>query len=439
MNVLPLLAMIGLLVLNGFFVAAEFAFTAASKHELSRRKGRSARAAVAAMDDLSFTLAGAQLGITIASLLLGAVAEPAVASIIESLVSSFITLSDSALHNIALAVSLLIVVFLHMVIGEMAPKNVAIAAPERSSILMAIPFRIYATVFRPLIWLLNGIANIGLRMVGIDPSETGEAHTADDLATLITAGRREGVVEDFAHRLLTGAIDLWDLSAGDVMVPRTDMVAVPESSTIAEVETVIVRNGYSRLPVFGTTIDDVKGFVHAKDLLEFEAEAVSNPLPGRLIRSLPAVPESIGVGDLLDRMRENRSHLVLVVDEHGGTAGIVTLEDIVEEVVGEIRDEHDREHDGVRQLSAHRYAVDASMRPDEIERSLGARLPEGDYETMAGLLLDGIGQIPKVGDRLTLDEWVIQVRAMDGHRVTQLDLIARKRRGVDAAEDEPEA
>lgn len=427
MSIVPLLAMIGLLILNGFFVAAEFAFTAASKHELSMRRGRSARAAVAAIDDLSFTLAGAQLGITIASLLLGAVAEPAIASIIESAVSSFVTLSDAALHNIALVVSLLIVVFLHMVIGEMGPKNAAIAAPERSSLLMAIPFRVYSMLFRPLIMFLNGIANMGLRLVGIDPSETGEAHTAEDLASLITAGRREGVVEDFVHRLLTGAIDLWDLKADDVMVPRIDVIAVAHDATIAEIEAMVVEHGFSRLPVYGETIDDIRGFVHAKDLLEFEAEAMGQPLPRRLVRKLSAVPESTGVGDLLERMRTSRNHLVLVVDEHGGTSGIVTVEDIVEEVVGEIRDEHDTEREGVRQLSAHRFAVDASLRPAEIERSVGIRLPDGDYETIAGFILDELGHIPQVGERLALEEWVIQVRVVEGHRVTEVDLIARKR------------
>ncbi|NNF63319.1 MAG: HlyC/CorC family transporter [Acidimicrobiia bacterium] len=429
MSVGPLLAMVALLVLNGFFVAAEFAFTAASKHQLSAMTSRSARSAVKAIDELSFSLAGAQLGITIASLLLGAVAEPAVASIIEGLLGSFVTLSDDALHTIALIVSLLIVVFLHMVVGEMGPKNIAIAAPERSSLLMAIPFRAYSTVFRPVIGFLNGIANVMLRMVGIDPTDAKEAHTADDLATLITAGRREGVVEDFAHRLLTGAIDLWDLRAEDVMVPRIDMVAVAHTSTVEDIEVVVIESGYSRLPVYGETMDDIKGFVHAKDLLGFEGDEAAHRLPSDVIRPLLAVPESIGVGDLLERMREHRNHLVLVVDEHGGTAGIVTLEDIVEEVVGEIRDEHDTELDGVRQLSANRYAIDASLRPDEIERAIGIRLPEGDYETIAGLLLERIGVIPKIGDRVALDEWILQVRAMDGHRLTQVDLIARKSRG----------
>ncbi len=424
MSALALLAMVVLLVLNGFFVAAEFAFTAASRHELAAMPGRSARAAVKAIDELSFSLAGAQLGITIASLLLGAVAEPAVASIIEAGLGSFLTLSDATLHTIALIVSLLIVVFLHMVIGEMGPKNVAISTPERSSLIMAIPFRLYSALFRPLIWLLNEVANLVLRAVGIDPADAKEAHTADDLASLITAGRREGVVEDFVHRLLTGAIDLWDLDAEDVMVPRTDVVALPSTATPTDIEQAVVEHGYSRRPVYEETPDNVLGFVHAKDLLRLGPEAYDRPVPSSLVRPLMAVPGSTGLGDLLESMRRGRNHLALVVDEHGGTAGIVTMEDIVEEVVGDIRDEHDPEAEGVRRVSPARYLVDASLRPDEVERMTGVRLPEGEYDTLGGLVMQRVGRIPVAGDRIVDDDWMIEVRLMDGRRVSEVFLIS---------------
>jgi CBS domain containing-hemolysin-like protein len=421
-----LLAMVILLAANGFFVAAEFAFTAASRHRLEATPGRSARAAVRAIDELSFTLAGAQLGITIASLLLGAVAEPAVASIIESSVGSIVEIPEATLHTIALIVALLIVVFLHMVIGEMGPKNVAIADPERSSMLMALPFRAYATIFRPIIWLLNEAANLVMRAVGVDPSDAKEAHTADDLASLITAGRREGIVEDFAHRLLTGAIDVWDLRADNVMVPRTDVVALPVDATVGDVERTVVEHGYSRIPVYEETIDQVHGFVHAKDMLRLDEREVTGSVPSELIRPLLVVPESTGLGALLERMRRERSHLALVVDEHGGTAGIVTMEDIVEEVVGDIRDEHDPEAIGARRVAPGRFVLDASLRPSEVERACGVELPEGQYDTVGGLVMERLGRIAVVGDRVVEDAWVLRVVAMDGLRVDEVELTVRK-------------
>ncbi len=422
-----LVVMVLLLLMNGFFVAAEFAFTAASPHALSERTGRSARAAIAAIDDLSFTLAGAQLGITIASLLLGFVAEPAVARILESLLG-FASLPDQLLHTISFIVALGIVVFLHMVIGEMAPKNVAISDPERFSLLLSIPFRIFATVLRPVIWLLNELANLGLRLFRIDPGDVGEVHTADDLALMITAGRRAGVVEEFAHRLLTGAIDLAELEATEVMVPRPDIVAVPLSTTYRELEQIVKEVGHSRIPVYAGSLDDIRGFVHAKDLLRLSPSDYDRPVPESMIRRALVVPESAGVDRLLQDMRRRRSHLAIVIDEHGGTAGLVTMEDIVEEVVGEIRDEHDVEAAGVRRVSANRWLVDASLRPSEVRRATGVNLPEGEYDTVSGFVMDRIGRIPLAGDRVDDEQWTLRVRSMEGRRVSEVDLIAKPRK-----------
>lgn len=419
--------MVGLLILNGFFVAAEFAFTAASRHNLADRETRTARAAVAAMDELSFTLAGAQLGITITSLLLGFVAEPAVAEIIEMALGP-INIPSQLLHTISFVIALSIVVFLHMVIGEMAPKNVAITDPDRSSLVLALPFRLYATLLRPVIWLLNAIANLGLRAVGIDPEDTSEAHTADDLASMITAGRREGVVEEFAHRLLTGAIDLGSLEATNVMVPRPDMVAAPITTTYRELESIFTEEGYSRIPLYVENLDDVRGFVHAKDLLRLTPADYDRPIPETMLRRAIIVPESARVDRLLEEMRRRRNHLAIVIDEHGGTAGMVTMEDIVEEVVGEIRDEHDTETEGVRRLSPNRWLVDASLRPSEVHRASGVDLPEGEYDTVGGFLMERIGRIPAVGDRVDDESWTIRVRSMDGRRVESAEVIAKKRK-----------
>lgn len=428
MTVGSFIAIILLLLANGFFVAAEFAFTAASRPTLASQPSRAARAAVAAIDELSFSLAGAQLGITIASLLLGFVAEPAVASVLEAAIGLFVEIPDQLLHTLSFIVALSIVVYLHMVIGEMAPKNIAISDPERASLVMALPFRAYSTVFRPVIWLLNGLANLGLRTVRIDPNEIGEVHTAEDLSSMITAGRREGVVEEFAHRLLTGAIDLAELEATQVMIPRPDVLALPSSSSLAELEQAFIDEGHSRIPIYGEDLDDLLGFVHIKDLLGVDMEDMSAEIPSSAIRSLLVVPESARVDRLLEEMRRERNHLAAVIDEHGGTAGIVTMEDIVEEIVGEIRDEYDTESPGVTRVSANRWLIDAALRPTEVRRACEVDLPEGEYDTVSGLIMEQLGRIPASGDRIDGDNWMLRVRSMEGRRVGRVELVIKRGR-----------
>jgi CBS domain containing-hemolysin-like protein len=215
------------------------------------------------------------------------------------------------------------------------------------------------------------------------------------------------------------------------MVPRPDVTALPASTTLAEFEQAFSREGYSRIPVYGDDLDDIHGFVHAKDLLQLSSDVLDQPLPPEMLRSLLVVPESARVDRLLEDMRRNRNHLALVIDEHGGTAGIVTMEDIVEEVVGEIRDEHDTETDGVRRVSANRWIIDASMRPTEVRRAVDLDLPEGEYDTMSGFVMERIGRIPRVGDRIEEEDWTMRVRSMVGRRVGEVDVIAKRTRDKD--------
>lgn len=414
----PLVLVVVLLILNGYFVAVEFAYTAASRNNLTAQPGRAARWAIAAIDDLSFTLAGAQLGITIASLALGAVAEPSIAAVLELVVGGLIDIDESMLHVISLIISLVIVLFLHMVIGEMAPKNLAIASPDRMALLFSYPNRVYTFVFKPVILFLNGIANLGMRLFGFDPDEIGsEAHTADDLAAMISTGREGGVIEEFTHRLLTGAIDLTELDANDVMVPRPDVIALPANATAAQFEEMVISSGLSRIPTYEEDRDDLTGFVHAKDLLRIEDAQRDHPLPSSLVRPLLAVPESSGVQQLLAKMRREHNHIAVVVDEHGATAGIVTLEDIAEEVVGEITDEHDPTGPQARRIDPDRYLVSARLRPDEASRRLGVDIPEGEYETVGGLVMERLGRVPRTDDVVEEQDWTMRVRRMDGRRV----------------------
>lgn len=335
-----------LLLANGFFVAVEFALIASRRTKLeamAEQGSARARLAVGSMRDLNVQLAGAQLGITMASLLLGYVAEPTVAGLIERAVERFVTLPESVVHTLGFAVALTIVAFLHMVIGEMVPKNVAIADPERTLLALALPNRAYVTVFGPLLRALNRLSNAGVRLFGIEPrDELATAASADELAVMLGASRDQGLIEEVAHRLLTGALDLGDRSITTVMVPREGVVWLPRTATPAEAEALVVASGHTRLLVAGEQVDDVLGFVHAKDLLTMSGAARSLPLPLGRVRRMLVLSAATSLDDALLAMQQDRLHVAVVTDDAGRTLGIATLEDVIEALVGDIRDESDR-------------------------------------------------------------------------------------------------
>ncbi len=249
----------------------------------------------------------------------------------------------SASHTLAFVLALTIVVFLHMVVGEMVPKNIAIARPEQSALWLAFPVRIFTTVFRPLIRALNSISNGCLRLLRVEPlDELVVAHSASEIAGMLTASHQEGLLEEVEHQLMSGALGLAARQVGTVMVPRDRVVAVSAGASVEHVERVLVDSGHSRLPVFGRDLDDVVGFIHAKDLLELGPDVRRRPLAVHLLRRMLVVPEARTLPQLLLAMRRARLHFALVVGTDGATAGLVTIEDVLEELVGEIRDEHDR-------------------------------------------------------------------------------------------------
>ena len=422
----PLAIAIGLLIANGFFVGAEFALIAARRSKLEQladEGDRKAKVALRSVRELSFMLAGAQLGITMASLGLGAIAEPAVAHLIEAALHTLVEIPAGLLHTISFIIALTIVVFFHMVIGEMAPKNVAIAKPEASALWIAAPFRLYTNLFRPFIYLLNGMANGGVRLLGVEPQdELKSAHTSDEIGLMIAESARGGMIDTFEHRLLQGAIEFSERDAASVMVPRIDLVAVPLDVTPARLEQIIVDTGHSRLPVYAEDLDHVVGFFHAKDLLKVRPNERERPLQQRLIRQMLVVPESRRLHPLLLDMRRQRKHFALVIEEHGGTAGIVTLEDLLEELVGEIRDEYDAGELGIVQLDEGRYCIPGTLRIDEAQRLTGIDLPEGDYETVAGFLMEQLGRIPRRKDSVDHDGWTLKVASMQRRRVEQIIL-----------------
>jgi CBS domain containing-hemolysin-like protein len=417
-----------LLLANGFFVAAEFALVAARPVQLEPLARSSDRANVAlkSMRELSLMLAGAQLGITMCSVGLGFVAEPAVAAALESALGSAAGLPPAVLHTISFVVALTIVTFLHMVIGEMAPKNIAIAEPEKTALLVALPFRFFVNALRPFVYLLNAIANAGTRALGATPvDERRDAHTAQDIGAVIQQSAREGLIREPQLRLLSGALGFGQRDAAAAMVPRLEIIAAPVTATPAELEQAVLDSGHSRIPLYTQDIDHIVGFFHAKDLLRVPAEQRHHPVARDLLRPMLIVPESRRIHPLLADMRRERRHCALVVDEHGGTAGIVTIEDVIEELVGEIQDEYDASELGVEHLASERFLVPGTLRIDEAADHLGVELPEGDYETVAGFLMDRLGRIPRRRDAIVHDGWRLRVRSMQRRRVVQV-LIERE-------------
>lgn len=416
-----LLLMVLLLLANGFFVAAEFSYITARRNVLEQQPTASARIAVGLNRNLSLSLTAAQLGITMASLGLGAVAEPAIANFLERALGGT-PIPREAIHVIALIVALFIVVFLHMVVGEMAPKNIAITSPERTATTLAHTFRGFIIVFRPLIAALNAISNGVLSLFRVEPvGSLDVGHSADDLAIIIATGQEEGVIEDFAHRLLAGAIIFGDLDAAEAMIPRPDVVALEVGATVSDFEVVMKGTGHSRIPVYRGDLDDVLGFVHVKDLMGVPDEDGGRIVGEDLIREILFVPESAHIRSVLDEMRRTRIHFAIVIDEHGSTAGIITMEDIAEELVGDIRDEHDRRERRPMRTRDGRILAPALVRPDQLA-DYGVDLPEGEYETLGGLIMDRLGRLPVTGDVVEEEGWRLRVTSTDGRRIREVEL-----------------
>ncbi len=443
MSVTSALLAAALLGANAFFVAAEFALLAARRSKIEQLAAGGNKAAVQALAgvrELSLMLAAAQLGITMASLGLGAVAEPALADVFTRLLASA-PLPSAMRHTIAFAVALAIVVFLHIVVGEMAPKSWAISHPEASALRLARPFRAFALVFRPLIRLLNALANGFVRACGVTPQEElALAHSPTDLVLLLEESAREGTLEADQSALLARAIELSGLDAQAAMIPRRDIVSVPVRATVEDLERVAAETGRSRLPVQDADLDRFVGIVYVKDLLGLSPDVRDSVRAADLARPALIAPESRPLTDLMLDMRKRRQHVALVVDEYGTVSGLVALEDVLEELIGEFEDESDpaSSYAGTsRNLGRRRpdgsLLIPGTVRPDELEDQTGVRLPHGGYETVAGFVISELGRLPAEGDTVQVDDTRLEVTRVDRHRLVEL---AVQSRGTVAGKEE---
>ena len=425
--VLGLVLVAFLIAANGFFVAAEFALVAVDRSRVANDAadgGRRARIADGLLKHLSFHLSGAQLGITVTSLLIGLLAEPSIATLIEPLIGHVV--GDAIVTGVSLAIAIALATFVQMIVGELVPKGLAIARPERTTYLLAPVIRVYGLVFGPLIRLLNGAANGTVRRLGVEPTEElSHVRTLPELKALVSSSAEEGTLADSASRLLTRSIRFESKSAEDILVPRTAVQALQRDETIDDLVALAIESGHSRFLVYGTDIDDVIGTVHVRSVHAVARDQRSTTRVGSLVRPVLAVPESRDLGDVLVDLRRANSHLAVVVDEYGGTAGIITLEDILEEIVGEIGDEHDPRRPAAAALrGVGEWLLPGTLHPDEVADQTGCSIPEGEYETLAGFVLDRLGHIPVVGESMIWEGWTLVVAEMDRRRVAGVRLTA---------------
>ena len=329
-----------LLAANAFFVGAEFALISARRSAIEPRAaggGWAARTTLAAMENVSLMMAAAQLGITICSLGLGYLGEPAIAHTLEVPFEE-IGVPEALLHPIAFLIALSIIGYLHVVLGEMVPKNIALAGPDRAALMLAPPLTFVVRLLRPVIALLNWIANVTLRLVGVEPKdEVTSAFTRDEVAGLVGESRREGLLDEHEGQLLEGALHFEEGTAAAVLLPVSQLETVPLDVTPAQLEQVAARTGYSRFPV--ERHGELVGYLHLKDVLEFEDRHRNRPIAASWVRDLADVAQTDSLGDVLATLRRSRAHMARVAGSDGMVLGVVALEDVLEELVGEIRDE----------------------------------------------------------------------------------------------------
>ncbi|MFE9423234.1 hemolysin family protein [Kitasatospora sp. NPDC006697] len=426
---LLLLAALLLILANGLFVAAEFSFVTVDRGEVERAAkagDRRAQGLSRSLRSLSFELSGAQLGITITSLVVGMLAEPALSVLLSPLLTD-LGLSAGTARAVSAVAGMLLATVLQMVIGELVPKNWAISRPLQVARAVAAPQRIFSAACRPLIRALNGAANRLVRALGIEPAEELEhARTPDELAFLARHSAQAGALEADAALLFVRTLNLGELTAESVMTPRVDVAALQHGATAADVINLTRATGFSRFPVYGEGLDDITGTVTLKDALGVSADRRTEVTVGGLAAAPLLVPETLPAEQLLEQLRR-RQPMAIVIDEYGGTAGVATLEDIVEEIVGEVRDEHDPGENpellAAPPVGGHpAWLADGRARLDQLA-VIGLHAPHGPYETLAGLLADLLGRIPERGDTAALPGWELTVQAVDRHRTTSVRLV----------------
>ncbi|AQA16738.1 MULTISPECIES: hemolysin family protein [Streptomyces] len=432
LSLLLLSAALVLILANGFFVAAEFGLVTVERPDAERAADegdKRARTVVEALRELSFQLSGTQLGITITSLIVGMLAEPALGHLLTAPLEAT-GLPHGAVSGVAVVLGMLLASAVQMVIGELVPKNWAVSRPLQVARFVAGPQYAFARFFRPMISLLNTVANRLVRALGVEPTEElASARTPGELVSLARHSARAGAIEQDTADLFVRTLSLGELTAQHVMTPRVRVSALHSTATAVDVLNLTRATGLSRFPVYRDRLDEVIGMVHLKDALAVPTDDRLRTPVSRIAQPPVLVPETLPVQPLLEQLRSEQP-IAVVVDEYGGTAGVVTLEDIVEELVGEVRDEHDDEAaENPDLVQTHTedgrtaWDADGGCRVDTLRRKIGLDAPDGPYETVAGLVADLLARIPAPGDTAELPGWKLAVRQVGHHRAELVRIV----------------
>jgi CBS domain containing-hemolysin-like protein len=408
---------------TGLFVASEFALVNLDRADLEARRDAGESRLLLTINALRITsthLSSAQLGITLTTLLTGYALEPAISSLLRPVFASW-GLPEALVSPLAVIIAVTLATVLSMILGELIPKNFALAVPRQTAKLV-MPFQVaFTTVFRPAIVVLNGSANGVLRLIGIEPKEElSGARTAEELSSLVRRSALAGVLEEDTASLLDRSLTFARLSAADVMTPRPSIHALAVDDSADDVIQLARRTGHSRFPVYDDSMDDIVGIVHLKAAVGVPRDRRSDVPAAALATEPLRVPEAVHLDTLVSELRARGYQMAIVVDEYGGTAGVVTLEDLVEEIVGEVLDEHDRRRAGIVR-GDNSLTFPGDLRPDEVLDRTGIRIPEGDvYDTVGGYIMSVLERIPVVGDTLQIEDGTIDVQRMDGRRVDRV-------------------
>ena len=425
---LGVLAVLLLTAGTALFVAAEFSLVAVERPQLeaAEREGdAAARRVMQSVRTLSFQLSGAQLGITMTTLVVGFIAEPSFATFLGPALDA-VGLPEGLSAAVALGTALLIATVLQIVFGELVPKNLAIAQPYPTAKAVAGPLRLFSTLLRPLIAACNSSANAVVRRLGIEPQEElRSARSASELGSLVRSSAEEGALDVQTAEMLTRSLAFGDRNAGDVMTPRMQMVTLEQADSVARLLELAHETGHSRFPVEGNDgVDDVIGVVHVKKAFAVPREERKRTRVNQIMGPVARVPETVHCDDLLRTLREPGLQMAVVIDEYGGTAGVVTLEDLVEELVGEVDDEHDApSRPDVEQGPDRTLVLSGLLRDDQVADACDFVVPEGPYDTLGGLVMARLGRLPKRGDVVEVDGWTLSVLELDGRRVDRVQLV----------------
>lgn len=426
-DILRLIAVVLLVLANGFFVAAEFALVSVRSTRIATlvADGNTrARWVQKAIDDPDRFIAATQLGITLASLGLGWVGEPALSHILMPIIEWFPIEIESAIsHSLSAGLAFAIITFLHVVVGELAPKSIALQNPEKTSLLVAQPTVWTERIFKPIIWLLNGAGNGLLRLAGFKPAPGHElVHSVEELKMLVKASAELGMVEGDAEEMLHAVFDFGDLLVRQVMIPRTEMIAVHAGATVPGILDLATKNTFTKFPVYGDNLDQILGIVHLKDLIPILKDVESSTHRARdLMRDAIFIPETARVSTLLHFFRMHSRHITIVLDEYGGTAGLVTLEDLLEEIVGEVNDPFDHEQD-ILPLPDGSALIDGLTTIEEVNEHFNLKLKDPHYDTIAGYILGKLERLAKVGDVVVTDGVRLRVEDLDGFRIARISI-----------------